>query len=95
MELENPEILQPVEKTNEFKEWIVDYVGKKQNPENGEVNVEMIIKTLAEEFPEFLLPIAEENFIRGYQQAILDMEESEKYISEAVSSLKKPVQLDE
>jgi len=95
MDLENPEILQPVEKTNELKEWIVDYVGKKQNPENGEVNVEMIIKTLAEEFPEFLLPIAEENFIRGYQQAILDMEESEKYISEAVSSLKKPVQLDE
>jgi len=91
MELENPEILQPVEKTNELKEWLVDYVGKKHNPENDEVNVEMIIKTLAEEFPEFLLPIAEENFIRGYQQAMLDVEESEKYVNEALSSLKKPV----
>ena len=86
MELENPELLQPVEKTNELKEWLVDYVGKKNNPEDGEVNVEMIIKTLADEFPEFLLPVAEENFIRGYQQAILDVEESEKHISEALNN---------
>ena len=86
MELENPELLQPVEKTNELKEWLVDYVGKKHNPENDEVNVEMIIKTLADEFPEFLLPVAEENFIRGYQQAILDVEESDKNISAALST---------
>ena len=32
----------------------------------------MIIQVIAEEFPEFLLPVAEENFIRGYQQAIND-----------------------
>ena len=87
MELENPEVLQPVEKTNELKEWLVNYVGGKHNPENGEVNVEMIIKTLADEFPEFLLPIAEENFIRGYQQAIMDVEESEKSITEALKSI--------
>jgi len=85
MELENPELLQPVEKTNELKEWLVDYVGQKHSPENGEVNVEMIIKTLADEFPEFLLPLAEENFIRGYQQAILDVEESDKNISAVLS----------
>jgi len=86
MELENPGLLQPVEKTNELKEWLVDYVGQKHSPENGEVNVEMIIKTLADEFPEFLLPVAEENFIRGYQQAILDVEESDKNISAALST---------
>jgi hypothetical protein len=85
MEMENPEILKPVEKTNELKEWLVDYVGKKQKPDNGEVNVEMVIKTLADEFPEFLLPVAEENFIRGYQQAMLDLEQSEKYIREALT----------
>ena len=28
---------------------------------------------MAEEFPEFLMPIAEENFIRGYQQAMIDV----------------------
>ena len=35
----------------------------------------MILKTMAAEFPEFLLPLAEENFVRGYQQALLDVEE--------------------
>ena len=75
---ENPELLEPVEKSNELKEWLVEYVGNKCNPENDEVNVEMIIKTMAEEFPEFLLVLAEENFIRGYQQAIADFDEGEK-----------------
>ena len=82
MELENPELLQPVEKTNELKEWLVDYVGKKYSPDDGEVNVEMIIKTLAKEFPEFLLPIAEENFIRGYQQAMNDVDEGQRLVEE-------------
>jgi hypothetical protein len=75
---ENPDLLKPVEKSNELKEWLVDYVGNKVNPENGEVNVEMIIKTVADEFPEFLLAIAEENFIRGYQQGLNDIDEGEK-----------------
>ena len=43
-------------------------------PENDEVNVEMIIQVMAQEFPEFLLAIAEENFIRGYQQGLSDAE---------------------
>jgi hypothetical protein len=34
----------------------------------------MIIQVMAEEFPEFLMPLAEENFIRGYRQAIIDVE---------------------
>jgi len=75
---ENPDLLKPVEKSNELKEWLVDYVGNQVSPENDEVNVEMIIKTVAKEFPEFLLAVAEENFIRGYQQAIYDFDEGEK-----------------
>tara|TARA_R110001583_G_scaffold31790_13_gene108539 strand:+ start:2215 stop:2499 length:285 start_codon:yes stop_codon:yes gene_type:complete len=67
-----PELLMPVKKENELKKWLVNYVGDKLQPENDEVNVEMIIQVIAEEFPEFLLPVAEENFIRGYQQAIND-----------------------
>ena len=74
MSNENPDLLEPVEKSNELKEWLVDYVGNKHNPESGEVNVEMIIKTVAEEFPEFLLVLAEENFIRGYEQGLSDKE---------------------
>jgi glucan biosynthesis protein len=77
-DVENPDLLKPIEKTNELKEWLVDYVGNKMKPENDEVNVEMVIKTIAVEFPEFLLTVAEENFIRGYQQAMHDIDEGEK-----------------
>ena len=71
---ENPELLKAVEPVNEMKKWLVNYVGEKLAPENDEVNVEMIIQVMAEEFPEFLLVIAEENFIRGYQQGLADAE---------------------
>ena len=75
---ENPDLLEPVEPDTEVKNWLVEYVGEKLEPENNEVTIEMVIKVMSEEFPEFLLPIAEENFIRGYQQAIHDVEEGEK-----------------
>jgi hypothetical protein len=32
------------------------------------------VDVLAKDFPEFLMVVAEENFIRGYQQAITDVE---------------------
>jgi hypothetical protein len=34
----------------------------------------MIVHAMADEFPEFLLAVAEENFIRGYQQALYDVD---------------------
>lgn len=71
---ENPDLLQVVEPENEMKKWLVNYVGEKLNPESDEVNVEMIIQVMSEEFPEFLMPLAEENFIRGYRQALFDVE---------------------
>ena len=73
---ENPDLLKPLESDSEMKEWLINYVGEKEKPENDEVNIEMILKVMATEFPEFLLPLAEENFIRGYQQAMLDIEDS-------------------
>jgi hypothetical protein len=63
-----------VEKENLLKEMFVQYVGEKLKPENGEVNVEMCVQVLAEEFPDFLLLVAQENFIRGYRQCLIDME---------------------
>ena len=71
---ENPDIFKTVKPENEMKKWLVNYVGEKLNPENDEVNVEMIIEVMATEFPEFLMPIAEENFIRGYRQAMSDFD---------------------
>ena len=72
----------PVEKTNILKGILVDYVGEKESPDNDEVTIEMIINTLAEEFPEFLLAVAEENWIRGYHQALADVEVGQKLYEE-------------
>ena len=69
-------------KSNPLKEMLVDYVGEKQNPDNDEVTVEMVINTMAEEFPEFLLAVAEENWIRGYHQALTDVEVGQKLYEE-------------
>jgi hypothetical protein len=77
---ENPELLKEVTKDTPLKEWLVNYVGEKEEPEDKAVNVEMIVKTIAEEFPEFLLVVAEENFIRGYKQALNDVESGENLL---------------
>ena len=69
-----------MEKT--IKEILVTYVGEKLNPENGDVTVEHIIEVMAEEFPDFLMIIAEENWIRGYEQALNDVEEGERLVKE-------------
>jgi deoxyhypusine synthase len=63
-----------VESSNELKTMLVNYVGEKQTPGNESVTVEMIVDQLANEFPEFVLAVAEENFVRGYQQALTDVE---------------------
>ena len=57
-----------------MKEWLVNYVGDKYEPEDQAVTLDMIIRAMAEEFPEFLLNLAEENWVRGYHQALTDAE---------------------
>ena len=65
-----------VAKENTLKEILVEYVGTKYATEEDEgdfeVTVQMIVDTLAHEFPEFVMIMAEENWIRGYQQGIDD-----------------------
>jgi hypothetical protein len=73
-EWDNPDLREPVERENELKTWLVEYVGNKHNPEDGSVTVQMIVDTLAEDFPEFTLAVAGENFLRGYHQALCDLE---------------------
>jgi hypothetical protein len=73
-EWDNPELKEVVTKENELKEWLVNYVGEKHNPKDGNVTVEMIVSTLAEDFPEFTMAVAGENFLRGYHQALCDIE---------------------
>ena len=73
-----------IEKENELKTFLVEYVGEKEKPEDDEVTVEMIVNTMAKEFPEFVLTVAEENWIRGYQQAMVDIEVGQRLIDEEV-----------
>ena len=61
-----------VEADSELKEYIVNYVGEKLNPTDDRVTIEMVIAVLSGEFPDIVLALAEENFIRGYQQGISD-----------------------
>tara|TARA_R100000388_G_scaffold94785_2_gene83301 strand:- start:1250 stop:1576 length:327 start_codon:yes stop_codon:yes gene_type:complete len=79
---ENPVLKQNVGKDTELKEWLVNYVGEKKQPEDGNVTVEMTLDVVAREFPEFVLSLAEENFVRGYYQAMMDIEEQNKLIKE-------------
>jgi len=67
-----------VQSDNNLKNFLVEYVGNKTNPEDNNVTVEMIVETLANEFPEFVLAVAEENWIRGYQQALDDVDAGKK-----------------
>lgn len=63
-----------VQKDNPMKEWLVDYVGQKLKPENGEITVDMIVQAMSDEFPDFLMLVAQENWLRGYQQALYDID---------------------
>lgn len=74
----NPELHKTVEPENDLKNMLVEYVGEKLNPEDQNVTLEMIVDVVAAEFPEFMLAIAEENWIRGYQQALDDVDIGKK-----------------
>jgi hypothetical protein len=60
----------------ELKRWLVDYVGNRYLTSAGDVTIELIVEAVSKEFPEFLLAIAEENFFRGYEQALMDLQET-------------------
>lgn len=61
---------------NPLKQILLEYVGNKFATEEDEgefeVTVQMIVDTLAHEFPEFVMIMAEENWVRGYQQGLDD-----------------------
>ena len=72
MEVQKKSIIKKNE--TKLKDIIVDFVGNKINPNNDEVTIENITDVFTEEFPEFLLVMAEENWINGYTQALSDMD---------------------
>ena len=74
----NPELTKDVDPDTHLKNMIVEYVGEEINPEDKNVTLEMIITVMANQFPELVLALAEENWIRGYQQALDDVEVGKK-----------------
>ena len=71
---ENPDLALPVAAETPLKDMVVSYIGEKFLPEDGNITVQMAVDVFAAEFPEFLMAVAEENFLRGYQQAMYDLE---------------------
>ena len=68
------------EEFSDLKKYLVDYVD--QRLENEQVTVNMIAEVLAADFPEFTYAFAEENFIRGYNQALFDVDEGNRAMQE-------------
>ena len=82
MEDVTPTLQEVVTTDTELKEWLVNFVGESHNPENGEVTVAMIVDIVAQQFPEFLMAVAEENWVRGYHQALDDVDAGKNAIEQ-------------
>ena len=61
-----------VEARNELQEDLVRHVGSRINQQEDQVTIGQVIGILASEFPELVITIAEENWIRGYKQGLED-----------------------
>ena len=81
MEEQSP-LEEVIEPDNDLKNMLVEYVGEKNDPGDQLVTVEMLVETLADEFPELVLALAEENWTRGYHQALTDVEVGERLYKE-------------
>tara|TARA_B100000029_G_scaffold311698_1_gene304203 strand:- start:57954 stop:58187 length:234 start_codon:yes stop_codon:yes gene_type:complete len=77
MENENPDLEKAVETNTGLQELVVNYIGERLEAEEA-VTVDMAVQVFAAEFPEFLMAVAEENFLRGYEQALLDVESTQQ-----------------
>ena len=84
----NPELTKDVEPNTHLKNMIVEYVGEEINPEDKNVTLEMVIAVMANQFPELVLALAEENWVRGYQQALDDVEIGKKIAEQNEESCK-------
>ena len=65
-----------------IKEIILEYISSNNSNNSNtipiDITIEMVIDTLSKEFPELLLPIAEENYIRGYHEAMDNLNQVEE-----------------
>jgi hypothetical protein len=85
----NPILMEEPTSDSELKGMIVDYVGNKYLMSGDLVTVELIMEAMSKEFPEFLLALAEENFFRGYTQALSDVNDGDELMRKTVDEYNK------
>lgn len=76
MENKNPDLDVFVEDTSGLRQLVINYIGERLVVDE-DVTIDMAVEVFAAEFPEFLMAVAEENFLRGYEQALTDIENIE------------------
>jgi hypothetical protein len=83
--VKNTTLEETVQKDSQLKTWLVDYVGinSEEYVHDNEITVQMIVDVVAKEFPEFLMAVAEENWVRGYHQALEDVDDGMKLLQES------------
>ena len=67
-----------VKRESKLKEVIINYVGETVHPDEPNVTVKDVVSIFADEFPEFLFVVAQENFLNGYKQGLHDASIPEK-----------------
>jgi hypothetical protein len=76
MEEQETELEKTVEPDSGLKQLVVNYIGEHLEAKE-DITVDMAVQVFAAEFPDVLFAVAEENFLRGYQQALDDVETAE------------------
>lgn len=77
MEIEKSDLNDVVTPDTGLKQIVVNYIGQRLQAEE-DITVDMAVQVFAAEFPDFLLAVAEENFLRGYEQALIDVSAASK-----------------
>ena len=81
----NENLKEMVAPDNDLKNFLVEYTGDHlQLKEGSEITTEMVVEVVAKEFPEFLLAVAEENWVRGYQQALSDVDFGSEIVEKVI-----------
>jgi len=76
-----------IEVRNELQEDLVRHAGSRINQQEDQVTIGQVIGVLASEFPELVITIAEENWIRGYKQGLEDAQIAEVMDPEKVDDI--------
>ena len=74
----SPVLDEVVTTDNDLKSFIVNHVGKKLNPKDNDVTINMVIEAMADE----------ENWVRGYQQGLDDVHVGKKLMEKESGSKK-------